>query len=246
MLVVSLNGSLLATNHLQRSNAAFWVLGSGNGLVMEADNRTVRYGQLNLVDPIKRDNQAVPNALIGDAMAAEDMDAMGASLAGRRLLSRHAFRDIKAMDDMLAMQDMPGMDHGSSAVTQAPLPEPAGNMSGMAHGAARAVPKDYGYTVVRMVADNPGVWALHCHISPHSETGMFMHLRVASDNASQPWPAPPADLGCGALMPSQLVDSNSNNSAQAIAHNSAFIAGHMQIWALVAAAAASVVHTLFV
>ncbi|CAO2814415.1 unnamed protein product [Amaranthus hypochondriacus] len=30
----------------------------------------------------------------------------------------------------------------------------------------------YGWSVIRFVADNPGVWAFHCHIEPHLHMGM--------------------------------------------------------------------------
>lgn len=30
----------------------------------------------------------------------------------------------------------------------------------------------YGWTALRFVADNPGVWAFHCHIEPHLHLGM--------------------------------------------------------------------------
>lgn len=30
----------------------------------------------------------------------------------------------------------------------------------------------YGWTAIRFVADNPGVWAFHCHIEPHLHMGM--------------------------------------------------------------------------
>ncbi|KAG0365316.1 Cupredoxin [Gamsiella multidivaricata] len=34
----------------------------------------------------------------------------------------------------------------------------------------------YGYTVIRFKADNPGVWALHCHIEWHVTTGLVMQF----------------------------------------------------------------------
>ncbi|KAF9579389.1 hypothetical protein BGW38_004379 [Lunasporangiospora selenospora] len=37
------------------------------------------------------------------------------------------------------------------------------------------VPKN-GYTVIRFKADNPGVWALHCHIEWHVTTGLVMQF----------------------------------------------------------------------
>lgn len=32
---------------------------------------------------------------------------------------------------------------------------------------------DGGYTVVRFLADNPGVWLFHCHLIFHSEIGEY-------------------------------------------------------------------------
>jgi FtsP/CotA-like multicopper oxidase with cupredoxin domain len=53
-----------------------------------------------------------------------------------------------------------------------------------------------GYAVVRFVADNPGWWHLHCHMSQHLFYGMGMVL-----NEGQPYqhflPAPPGFPKCG-------------------------------------------------
>jgi len=37
------------------------------------------------------------------------------------------------------------------------------------------------YVVIRLVADNPGVWFMHCHIAWHSSGGMEQSLVVAQD-----------------------------------------------------------------
>ncbi|RVW70000.1 L-ascorbate oxidase [Vitis vinifera] len=34
----------------------------------------------------------------------------------------------------------------------------------------------FGWTALRFVADNPGVWAFHCHIEPHLHMGMGVVL----------------------------------------------------------------------
>ena len=39
----------------------------------------------------------------------------------------------------------------------------------------------YGTTTVRFVADNPGVWLLHCHMEWHVEAGMTMTLIDSPD-----------------------------------------------------------------
>ena len=37
---------------------------------------------------------------------------------------------------------------------------------------------DAGFTLIRFLADNPGFWLLHCHISWHHRMGMAMMLQV--------------------------------------------------------------------
>ena len=37
---------------------------------------------------------------------------------------------------------------------------------------------DSGYTVLRFIANNPGVWMVHCHLDFHMETGMGFVLKV--------------------------------------------------------------------
>ena len=39
----------------------------------------------------------------------------------------------------------------------------------------------YSWMLLRVVADNPGVWAFHCHISWHSEAGLMMQLMTRAD-----------------------------------------------------------------
>ncbi|KAB5523108.1 multicopper like protein [Coniochaeta sp. 2T2.1] len=36
--------------------------------------------------------------------------------------------------------------------------------------------KPYAWTLIRFVADNPGLWALHCHIAWHMEAGLLMQF----------------------------------------------------------------------
>lgn len=38
------------------------------------------------------------------------------------------------------------------------------------------------HVVLRFAADNPGVWALHCHIAWHMEGGMFVSLLERPDD----------------------------------------------------------------
>jgi hypothetical protein len=39
----------------------------------------------------------------------------------------------------------------------------------------------YGWILLRLVADNPGAWAFHCHVSWHTEAGLMMQLITNSD-----------------------------------------------------------------
>ena len=55
-----------------------------------------------------------------------------------------------------------------------------------------------GYVVVRFIADNPGLWHLHCHMAHHLYKGMGMLLNEAAD--MQPHFPPPAGFPrCGSL-----------------------------------------------
>ena len=36
----------------------------------------------------------------------------------------------------------------------------------------------FGWILIRLVTDNPGIWAFHCHISWHTEAGLMMQLLV--------------------------------------------------------------------
>jgi len=39
----------------------------------------------------------------------------------------------------------------------------------------------YAWTLIRFVSDNPGLWALHCHISWHIEAGLLMQFQTRDD-----------------------------------------------------------------
>ncbi|KAF2741378.1 hypothetical protein EJ04DRAFT_453785 [Polyplosphaeria fusca] len=47
----------------------------------------------------------------------------------------------------------------------------------------------FGWTLIRFVADNPGVWAFHCHISWHSEAGLVMQFVTRADQMGA-WKVP--------------------------------------------------------
>jgi hypothetical protein len=39
----------------------------------------------------------------------------------------------------------------------------------------------YGWALIRFRSDNPGLWALHCHISWHMEAGLLMQFQARND-----------------------------------------------------------------
>lgn len=39
----------------------------------------------------------------------------------------------------------------------------------------------YGWAMIRIRADNPGLWALHCHIAWHMEAGLLMQFQIRND-----------------------------------------------------------------
>ncbi|XP_076435540.1 uncharacterized protein LOC143275365 isoform X2 [Babylonia areolata] len=49
-----------------------------------------------------------------------------------------------------------------------------------------------GYLVLRLLADNPGAWFMHCHIALHAELGMALTLKVTG--AQGRLPSPPGDF----------------------------------------------------
>ncbi|XP_047323099.1 L-ascorbate oxidase-like [Impatiens glandulifera] len=57
-----------------------------------------------------------------------------------------------------------------------------------------AVIYPYGWTVLRFVADNPGVWAFHCHIEPHLHMGMGVIFAIDVHKVGN---VPRQALACG-------------------------------------------------
>lgn len=43
----------------------------------------------------------------------------------------------------------------------------------------------FGWILLRVVADNPGMWAFHCHVSWHAEAGLLMQLLTRSDELAK-------------------------------------------------------------
>ncbi|XP_010251700.1 PREDICTED: L-ascorbate oxidase-like [Nelumbo nucifera] len=52
----------------------------------------------------------------------------------------------------------------------------------------------YGWTALRFVADNPGVWAFHCHIEPHLHMGMGV---IFAEGVERVRKIPNEALACG-------------------------------------------------
>ena len=42
----------------------------------------------------------------------------------------------------------------------------------------------FGWMMLRVVADNPGIWAFHCHLTWHSEAGLMMQFLTRAENLS--------------------------------------------------------------
>jgi FtsP/CotA-like multicopper oxidase with cupredoxin domain len=47
----------------------------------------------------------------------------------------------------------------------------------------------FGWALIRFKADNPGLWALHCHISWHMEAGLLMQFQTRNDIMKE-WAVP--------------------------------------------------------
>ncbi|MCO5602536.1 hypothetical protein L7F22_056669 [Adiantum nelumboides] len=52
----------------------------------------------------------------------------------------------------------------------------------------------YGWTAIRFIADNPGVWSFHCHLEPHMHMGMTIIFAEGVEFLATP---PTSTLGCG-------------------------------------------------
>ncbi|OCL10556.1 multicopper oxidase [Glonium stellatum] len=76
-------------------------------------------------------------------------------------------------------------DHGWGSYNPfSPAPPPGGafNLVNPAKKDTVFIPR-HGYAVLRFLADNPGIWMLHCHLLWHQASGMAMGLHVGSDEA---------------------------------------------------------------
>ena len=57
-----------------------------------------------------------------------------------------------------------------------------------------------GYVWVRLKADNPGIWFMHCHLSLHVEDGMAVVLASGMEVLDELKPIPPEFLNCKNLI----------------------------------------------
>lgn len=66
--------------------------------------------------------------------------------------------------------------------------------------------EQYGWVLVRFTADNPGMWALHCHIVWHMEAGMLMQFLEAGE-VVRGWTVPEGVKGlCGGVQRGGGID----------------------------------------
>ncbi|XP_046357778.2 laccase-5-like [Haliotis rufescens] len=66
-----------------------------------------------------------------------------------------------------------------------------------------------GYAVVRIRADNPGLWFMHCHIEMHNADGMAMMINEAQDH----YPSPPKSWPrCSGFGPEVIYEPKTNGS----------------------------------
>ncbi|RXG70035.1 Laccase-6, partial [Armadillidium vulgare] len=63
---------------------------------------------------------------------------------------------------------------------------------------------DGGYTVIRFIANNPGYWLFHCHLTFHLETGMAVVFHVG--NQKDLPPVPKGFPRCGSWLPKPVND----------------------------------------
>jgi FtsP/CotA-like multicopper oxidase with cupredoxin domain len=82
--------------------------------------------------------------------------------------------------------------------------EGKGPLKGQEQGLSNLIRRDvataegFGWLALRFVADNPGVWAFHCHMAWHSEAGLVMQFLSRMDVVAT-WEVPEANRQlCGA------------------------------------------------
>ncbi|PON74060.1 Copper-resistance protein [Parasponia andersonii] len=65
----------------------------------------------------------------------------------------------------------------------------------------------YGWTAIRFIADNRGVWAFHCHIEPHLYTGMGVIFDIDGRNVKN---MPPEALVCEEIARTSINKAKHN------------------------------------
>ena len=70
------------------------------------------------------------------------------------------------------------------------------------------------YTVIRFVADNPGVWFLHCHIDYHLELGMAIVFYYRDIPETVPEPNLETLTICGDVTPEVIVNYKANQEGE--------------------------------
>ncbi|KAK1993832.1 hypothetical protein LX36DRAFT_642446 [Colletotrichum falcatum] len=95
---------------------------------------------------------------------------------------------------LVLKQGPTGYPPGSTAELEAQLAAEAAAAAGGGVGAPSALAnplrrdtvtvQGYGWAVVRVVLDNPGMWALHCHNAWHVEAGMMMVVAAMAETAA--------------------------------------------------------------
>jgi len=80
-----------------------------------------------------------------------------------------------------------------------------------------------GYAIIYVVADNPGVWFMHCHVENHAVEGMGVVLNEAQPNQN---PSPLEMRQCGDFEPTlqdfyNWLEFNPNNPTAPITHPTA-------------------------
>lgn len=69
---------------------------------------------------------------------------------------------------------------------------------------------DGGYTAMRFIANNPGVWFVHCHLEYHMETGMAFLIKVGNPDKFSKVPNGWQKCGNFELGKDDTISNNSN------------------------------------
>lgn len=169
-----------------------WVLGLGRGNILMPDG-SIDYSKLDLGKPgccQLRDTLPVGPA------EPTGHDPPGTPMGGGMMVMP-GMTGMRKLRQQMGKMAMPG--DGSNA-TNASAPEMVPMDTAMGAMSTPLNPEAYHYTVARFKANNPGVWAFHCHIDPHAQTGMFFVLRVVPPNVTTgtPWAVPKGLQSCSA------------------------------------------------